>query len=136
MFADDDKAVILAALEELDAETACTPGDPGPWTARLCRYINGLPETQASVIHCGLCAHYANPRKRARAAQLPPPLPGFSEGGYQLHAPCTKMPFALLKYLLRRLEAQSIVHSEPGARIPDSRNHRGWDFATVWHTSL
>ena len=43
--------------------------NPGIWTARPCRSINGLPETESSVIHCGLCADYANPRKRERAAQ-------------------------------------------------------------------
>ncbi len=133
MFSDEYKALILAALEEMEAETANASSDPGPWTARLCRYINGLPENEQSVIHCGLCTHYANPRKRARAARLPPPLPGFTEGGYQLHATCGKMPFSMLKNLLRRLEGMGIVRSEPNTRIPDGRNYRGWDFATVWH---
>jgi hypothetical protein len=40
---------------------------PGCWTARLCRLINGLPETEQSVIYCGLCSEYASPRKRVRA---------------------------------------------------------------------
>ena len=131
MFSEEYMVMVLAALEELAAE-ATGEQDPGPWTARLCRYINNLPETQTSVIYCGLCAHYANPRKRARAARLPPTLPGFTEGGYQLHATCRKMPFSMLKHLLYRMEARGIVRSEPGTRIPDGRNYRGWDFATVW----
>ena len=71
---------------------------PGYWTAALCRLLNGHTQpwqevsppsptwdpdyqppspamqaaTQRAVIYCGLCVDYANPRKRARAAALPP----------------------------------------------------------------
>ena len=133
MLSDEYQTMILVALEALSVATTREDGDPGPWTAKLCRYLNGLPETQVSVIHCGLCVDYANPRKRARAARLPPPLPGFSAGGYQLHRTCSTMPFARLKHLLHQMEARGLLCSEPGTRIPDERNYRGWDFATVWH---
>ena len=106
--------------------------EPGIWTARLCRAMNGLPETPQSVAYCGLCADYANPRKRARAARLGPLLPGFDEGAYQLHSSCSRMQLRFLRSLLTTLERATMVVSEPGAVIPDSRNYRGWDFATRW----
>lgn len=110
--------------------------EPGTWTARLCRAMNGLPETPQSVAWCGLCADYANPRKRARAARLGPLLPGFDEGAYTLHSACGRMQFRLLRSLLRSLlatlERATMITGEQGAVIPDSRNHRGWDFATRW----
>lgn len=124
--------MVQAALEDLQAEIGLDPDDPGPWTARLCRFMNGLPETEESVIYCGVCAHYANPRKRLRASRLPPTLPGFTEGAYQLHATCTKMPFGTLRQILYALERRQIVYGQPMVRIPDTRNNRGWDFATVW----
>ncbi len=131
---DDYKAIILAAVEELACETGVIEGDPGPWTARICRCLNDLPETPASVAWCGLCPAYMNPLKRARAARLPQPLPGFEQtgGAYQAHAACWKMPFGRLKQLLHSMETSGLVYAQPLTRIPDSRNYRGWDFATVW----
>ncbi|MEA3339467.1 MAG: hypothetical protein U9R15_05820 [Chloroflexota bacterium] len=108
---------------------------PGLWTARLCRLINDLPENERSVIHCGLCSDYANPRKRKRAAQYAahPTLPGFSPQ-YQLHPPCFTISLRQLQGILRKLRDQCLmVLSEEQSRIPDSRNGRGWDLATRWY---
>lgn len=129
---------------------------PGYWTAALCRLLNGLTgpwqevepppdwpdytppdadarrQAQQAVLYCGLCSQYVNPRKRARAACLPAPLPGFERGAYQLHGPCRFMQLGRLQKMLHRLQAADLVRSQPGAVIPDGRNHRGWDFATRW----
>jgi hypothetical protein len=108
--------------------------NPGIWTARLCRLINGIEETEAGVIYCGLCQCYANPRKRERARRLAsaPTLPGFSPP-YQLHPPCPFISLRQLQGILRKLRDECLmVLSEELAPIPDSRNHRGWDFATRW----
>ena len=110
--------------------------DPGIWTAALCRRLNGLPETEKSVIWCGLCEGYASKRKRERAAQCPPTLPGWPEeigGAYQLHPPCKRMRLRILRSLLSTLEWATMVRGEPRSVIPDSRNHRGWDYATRWY---
>ncbi|MBN1180502.1 MAG: hypothetical protein JXD18_14935 [Anaerolineae bacterium] len=112
---------------------SCVEDEPGIWTAALCRAMNGLPETEESVIWCGLCTEYANPRKRARAARKPPLLPGFDEGAHQLHGPCPRMQLRLLRSLLATLEQATMVRGEQGAVIPDRRNHRGWDYATRWY---
>jgi hypothetical protein len=108
--------------------------NPGLWTARLCRKINGLPETEASVIHCGLCSDYANPRKRERAKQYAqrPTLPGF-EPLYQLHPPCTTIPLKQLQHMLYKLRDDCLMVYSERDRIPDSRNYRGWDMGTRWY---
>ncbi len=111
--------------------------NPGVWTARLCRAINGLPETEASIIHCGLCDGYSNPRKRRRAARLAatPTLPGL-DPPLQLHPPCPTISLRRLQYLLRKLRDDCLmIYSEEGATIPDPRNHRGWDLATKWFST-
>jgi hypothetical protein len=107
---------------------------PGIWTARLCRQLNGLAETAESVIYCGLCRQYANLRKRKRAATLPAqPLPGFP-AAYRLHPPCQRIELRRLQYVLHVLEDETLmIYGQRRARIPDSRNHRGWDYATRWH---
>jgi hypothetical protein len=107
---------------------------PGIWTARLCRQLNGRPETEASVIYCGLCRQYANQRKRKRAAALPTqPLPGFP-ASYRLHPPCRRIALRRLQYVLHVLEDETLmIYGQRRARIPDHRNHRGWDYATRWH---
>ena len=43
MFSDEYQTMILVALETLSVATTKEDGDPGPWTAKLCRYLNGLP---------------------------------------------------------------------------------------------
>ncbi len=108
--------------------------NPGIWTAKLCRLINDVPETERGVIHCGLCRCYANPRKRKRAARYAaiPTLPGM-DPPYQLHAPCAQMSLRRLQDILRKLRDECLmIRSEQGSVIPDSRNHRGWDYATRW----
>lgn len=113
--------------------------EPGIWTAKLCRQLNGLPETVESVIYCGQCSHYANPRKRERAAnfQRNPTLPGM-EAPHQLHDPCNTITLKRLQYLLYSLlpddnmdNGRLICLQEQV--IPDSRNWRGWDYATRWY---
>ena len=105
--------------------------EPGIWTARLCRRINGLPETNRAVAWCGLCRDYANPRKRERARRLGKPLPGM-EATLQIHPPCPTVPFRLLQDLLGLLEEATMVFGRR-EEIPDPRNARGWDFATRWY---
>jgi hypothetical protein len=102
---------------------------PGIWTARLCRQLNGLAETAESVIYCGLCRQYANQRKRKRAAALPAqPLPGFP-AAYRLHPPCRQIALRRLQYVLHVLEDETLmIYGQRQARIPDRRNHRGWDY--------
>lgn len=108
--------------------------NPGFWTARLCRLINGLPETEQSVIHCGLCSDYANPRKRERAERYAqhPTLPGF-EPPYQLHPPCLTISLKQLQNMLHKLRDDCLMVYSERDRIPDSRNHRGWDVGTRWY---
>jgi len=108
---------------------------PGIWTAKLCRLLNGIPETEQGVIYCGLCSQYANPRKRARAEKYAtiPTLPGMNPP-YQLHPPCSTMRLRQLQAILRKLRDQChMIISKQDAIIPDSRNHRGWDYATRWY---
>jgi len=108
--------------------------NPGLWTARLCRLINGLPETESSIIHCGLCSDYANPRKRALAAQYAacPTLPGL-EPQYQLHPPCSTIRLKQLQNMLYKLRDQCLMVLSERGQIPDTRNARGWDMATKWY---
>ncbi|MCP4541209.1 MAG: hypothetical protein GY832_29095 [Chloroflexi bacterium] len=92
------------------------------------------PETEASIIYCGLCVDYANPRKRARAVKWGawPTLPGF-EPPYQLHGICGPTGLTRLRHMLYKLRDQALmIVDEPGAVIPDVRQARGWDFATRW----
>jgi len=122
---DNLTCIVLSAVED----------NPGAWTAQLCRYLNGLPEDESSVIHCGLCSDYANPRKRERAAQYAalPTLPGLP-APYQLHPPCRVIRLRQLQDILKKLRDQCLmISSEEGSEIPDSRNWRGWDFGTRWY---
>ena len=106
----------------------------GLWTARLCRLLNDMPETTESVMHCGRCVEYANQRKRDRASKFAdiPTLPGLPPP-YQLHPPCGRIRFKQLSHILRRLEYSTMIYGEPRSIIPDSRNWRGWDYATRWY---
>ena len=107
----------------------------GAWTAKLCRLMNGLDESKASIIYCGLCEHYVNPRKRARAKLWAgvPTLPGMKPP-YQLHRPCSYMQLRRLRYLLKVLEQECcMIIGVPGSKIPDIRQARGWDFGTRWY---
>ena len=109
---------------------------PGIWTARLCRTLNGLSETEDSIIHCGLCSDYANPRKRERARRLArqPTLPGWTRGRpYQLHPPCSFVGLKQLQGMLYKLRDVALMLHSERARIPDSRNYRGWDVGTRWY---
>lgn len=107
---------------------------PGIWTARLCRLLNGLPECEESVIYCGLCEHYANPRKRARAkAHDLPTLPGM-EPPHQIHPTCTTIPFRKLRYLLDVLWSEcDLIYGVEGSEIPDLRQGRLYDYATRYY---
>lgn len=112
---------------------AAIAANPGVWTARLCRARHGLAETFRSIAYCGQCAEYANPRKRRRAAKLPPkPLPGFEAtgGAYQLHPPCSRRGLTWLRHTIYRLEARSQVVRRCEVR-PDLRQARGWDTMTT-----
>jgi hypothetical protein len=120
------------ALEAPEPGTAAWVADavaanPGIWTAALCRAMHGLPETEESVVYCGRCEEYANPRKRARARRYAamPTLPGF-EAPYQLHPRCDRG----LTWLRHQLYVMATVRREAGAVIPDCRQQRGWDFGT------
>lgn len=109
--------------------------EPGIWTARLCRLLNGCElDTEAAIIHCGYCQDYANPRKRNRAeVHNYPTLPGL-EPPHQLHPPCRSMPLRKLRYLLDVLEnTADLVYSVPGSEIPDIRQPRGWDYGTRFY---
>ncbi len=105
---------------------AAVKAQPGTWTARLCRAMHNLPETEKSIIYCGRCAEYANIGKRKRAeryAQIPT-LPGM-EPPYQIHPRCDTTGLKWMQYRLRKL-----TRRVPGSVIPDCRQARGWDYAT------
>lgn len=107
--------------------------NPGIWSARLCRLMNGIPETREGVVYCGLCKGYANPRKRARDPTVHGQLllPGIQGGGeYEVRPECERMPFTRLRGLLRRAEHLELISRRERQVIPDEFNHRGWDFAT------
>lgn len=106
---------------------------PGLWTAALCRALNGVPETACGIAWCGLCAAYANPRKRARSGRLGPTLPGFEgRGAFQLHPSCGTISLRSLQAVVDNLEDALMVVRHRSV-IPDPRNHRGWDFASrLW----
>lgn len=120
-------------------------GEPGIWTARICRRVNGAKEDKAAVQYCGRCIDYANTRKRARAQKysqlaLPgmegperPTLPGM-EAPHQLHDPCTTIPFRKLRYLLEVLvTVTDLVYAVRLSVIPDLCQPRGWDLATRFY---
>jgi hypothetical protein len=127
------------ASVDLAIETAESPrwvqaaiaAHPGIWTARPCRAMHDLPETEASIIHCGRCACYANSKRRRRArryAQMPL-LPGFDTHPYQLHSPCSRRDLTWLRKLIYRLRDRDQIETRR-ERIPDCRQARGWDWAT------
>ncbi len=120
----DDLTVTVLSLVE-----TC----PGIWTAALCRRMNGVPETEEGVVHCGLCKDYANPRKRERAERYArhPTLPGMTPP-YQLHVPCT-VGLRQVRGMLRKLREVCLMVVGRREIIPDSRNNRGWDLATRWY---
>jgi hypothetical protein len=116
---------------------AAIEAQPGVWTARLCRQMHGWPETEISILRCGLCQDYANPRKRARAACLPTrTLPGFEAigGGHQLRPPCSKRGLTWLRKLIYRLRDRDQIQTHR-ERIPDCRQPRGWDWGTRIYSS-
>jgi hypothetical protein len=131
---------VLAHLQEMEVyelpqpETpewvqAAIEARPGVWTARLCRAMHGVPETEQGIAYCGLCVSYVNPRKRRRAACLPNLLPGFAEGAYMLRQSCSKRDLTWLRRTVCRLcKAGKIVTRRE--RIPDVRQARGWDIGT------
>lgn len=107
--------------------------NPGIWTCKLCRLLNGIPETKAGIAWCGLCLHFANVNKRARAEALAaiPTLPGMTPP-YQIHPACTCIPLKKLQYLLRYLaEETDLIRLEPGTKVPDMMQARGYDLATA-----
>lgn len=121
---------LLLAVEQ------AVKSEPGAWTARLCRHLNGCDETKAGVQHCGRCIEYANTRKRARAEhwQQQPLLPGFDEAPFQLHPPCTTIGFRKLRYLLDVLWSEcDLIYGVPLSPIPDLCQPRGWDLATRFY---
>ena len=101
----------------------------------MCRAANEIPETPQGIAYCGLCAEYANGRKRERNKRLAKQrlLPGFEEiGGHKLpHLPCT-YGFTRLRHTLYRLKDQERVVSHREQR-PDPHNHRGWDLMTCYY---
>ncbi|MCK6625525.1 MAG: hypothetical protein L6R45_10160 [Anaerolineae bacterium] len=103
--------------------------NPGLWVAELCRIKHDLASTPANIAYCGLCAEYANPRKRRRAARLGPSLPGFESGQYQLHPPCSSQALTWLRKLTYRLERGGFLLRKR-ERIPDHHQPRGWDWGT------
>lgn len=122
---EDDLQHLLVLIQQ-----AVDEGEP-TWTARLCRFLNRVPENTQGIIYCGLCFDYANPRKRDRAhtqrGQLT--LPGM-EGSHSLHLPC---PYNLNKLMkrLRRLWDLGLIWGKR-ERIPDVRQPRGWDYGRRW----
>lgn len=126
-YQENDWIIVMNTVKDLQSELG-----EQPWTAMICRYLNDLPESEKSVIYCGLCGDYANQRKRRRAERLPMLLPGFEEGAYQLHAPCSRFRLRRLQGILGTLESKGLVGGELMSKIPDSRNNRGYDFATRW----
>ena len=104
---------------------------PGIWTARLCRAMHNRTESQRDIARCGLCAEYANPRKRERARRLGQPLPGFEEmgGALQLHPPCSRCGLSWLRRQVYRLRARNVLETRRD-KIPDLRQARGWDIGT------
>ena len=105
---------------------------PGVWTARLCRAMHEMPETESSILRCGLCMEFANGRKRWRAANLPEnTLPGFENtgGAYQLRPPCSKRGLSWLRRQIYRLRDLGRIETRR-ERIPDCRQARGWDWGT------
>lgn len=123
MFMDNWCAVLLCEVED----------EPGIWTARLCRSLNGVPETEIGIRFCGRCTDYANMRKRARAVRHAemPTLPGLAPA-YQLHAPCLTLHFKAVMRYLARLAWATMIHGVQ-EEIPDPCQPRGWDFGTRWY---
>ncbi len=116
---DDPKAWALAVIGE----------NPDVWVAELCRIKHDLASDTQGVAYCGLCTEYVNGRKRARAKALGPPLPGFDQGQYQLHKPCSAKALTWLRKLTYRLEQAGFLLRQR-ERIPDQRQARGWDWGT------
>lgn len=117
-------AEMLAIIDELRLESPL-------WTAELCRRLNSQPD----VAYCGLCADYANPRKRARAAAWASKqacLPGLSPA-WCLHPPCRRLRLARLQRVLAQMARYEMVATVPRCLIPDPRQARGWDYGTrIW----
>jgi hypothetical protein len=88
--------------------------DYAPPTAATKAHVN------RQVMYCGLCRDYSGLRKRKRAAQLPPPLPGLeAHAAYLLHAPCGPIGLKTLQRALRQLELDIVaVRGIPHELIP------------------
>ena len=130
----DEYAWIDLGIEDPESPEwveAAIEANPGRWTARLCRAMHGHEENYDSITHCGLCVDYCNPRKRKRAAALPPLLPGFEEtgGAFQLFPRCGRRGLTWLRKLIYRLRERGKVETHR-ERIPDLRQPRGWDWGT------
>lgn len=122
-YMEDWKILIMNRVQDSSGEA---------WTAKMCRLINSIEESKRGISWCGRCADYANMRKRKKAARQPMLLPGFDDGAYLIHAPCTTIRLKRLMYILRWLEDHQLVYSTRET-IPDPCTPRGWDTATVWH---
>lgn len=112
---------------------AAIAANPGIWISRLCRAMHGRRENFRHVAWCGQCGGgYANPRRRRRAAALPPePLPGFENIGaaFSLHIPCTRRDLTWLRHLVYRLVRRGRIEKR-WEKILDLRQARGWDWGS------
>lgn len=102
---------------------------PGVWIAALCRKMHGLEGSKETVLYCGRCAEYANPRKRSRAAKYKTMPTLFGPPPYQLHPPCSEQGLTWLRHRVYRLEKLKLV-ARVVSRIPDNRQARGWDWGS------
>jgi hypothetical protein len=138
-----DRGTVLCLAEEaayewpatgtVDWIRAAIEANPGVWITRLCRAMHGKPETYQSIAWCGYCVHYANPRRRSRAAKLPDrTLPGLEKigGAYQLRPPCSSRGLTWLRHQIYRLVAAGWIKKLREKR-PDMRQPRGWDWMST-----
>lgn len=106
--------------------------NPGIWTAKLCRIKHDIPETKQSISFCGLCEQYANPRKRERGRRmaLTGLLPGFEQGQYEIHPPCSRKALTWLRHTLKRMVRDEELTEQRMMEIVDLCQERGYDYAT------
>jgi hypothetical protein len=109
-------------------------GEPGLWTARICRLLNSIPETRKGVMHCGRCKQYANPRKQARAKKFAA-QPTFEdiEPEWQLHAACKAFNLKQVQAACAELEEATMIYGQR-EQIPDLNGWgRNFDYGTRWY---